>query len=132
MPLLHYEAELPLYSAEALIAYGAFLRRARRPLEARARLREALALAESAGSFRLARRAQAELAAAGGRRARRAPPEVLTSREHQVLELAAEGRSNAEIAAALFISAKTVEHHLESIYRKLGISSRRSLIKREG
>lgn len=125
---LHHEAAQPLYSAEALIAYGTYLRRARRPLEARERLREAVAIAESSGSRRLARRAHAELAAAGGRRARLAPRDGLTSRERQVAELAAAGHSNAEIAVALFLSAKTVEHHLESIYRKLGINSRRSLM----
>ncbi|MHB8333103.1 MAG: helix-turn-helix domain-containing protein, partial [Candidatus Dormibacteria bacterium] len=74
--------------------------------------------------------AAAELAACGGRRRRRAAADAtLTAQEVRVAELAAAGRSNAEIGAALFISAKTVEHHLGRIYAKLAVRSRRELMR---
>ncbi len=127
----HRSTGMPVFCAEALLAYGSHLRRTRRALEARAPLREAVALAESSDSPRVARHALAELAAAGGRRQRLLPSETaLTSRETQVAALAAEGHTNAEIAAALYLSVKTVEHHLGRIYQKLGVSSRRALVGR--
>ncbi|MHB1526604.1 MAG: helix-turn-helix domain-containing protein, partial [Candidatus Dormibacteria bacterium] len=54
---------------------------------------------------------------------------TFTAQEGRVAELAAAGRSNAEIGAALFISAKTVDHHLGRIYAKLAIPSRRDLMR---
>ncbi|NNM97103.1 MAG: helix-turn-helix transcriptional regulator [Candidatus Dormibacteraeota bacterium] len=121
---------MPLAEADTLIRYGEFLRRRGEPRRARAPLGRALQLAESCGAGRLAGIAAAELAACGGRRLRRAAADAtLTAQEVRVAELAAAGRSNAEIGAALFISAKTVEHHLGRIYAKLAVRSRRELMR---
>ncbi len=125
-------AELPfaLDHAEALIAYGSHLRRTGRPRDAREPLARALEITERAGAQRVARLAQAELAASGGRRRRRGEdPRELTAQEHRVAALAANGMTNAQIAGALHLSPKTVGHHLEHIYAKLGISSRRELLR---
>jgi DNA-binding CsgD family transcriptional regulator len=61
---------------------------------------------------------------AGPRRATRAHPVGLTPREQQVLELICLRRTNAEIAKAMFISAKTVDHHVSSVLSKLGVDNR--------
>jgi DNA-binding CsgD family transcriptional regulator len=61
---------------------------------------------------------------AGARAATRAHPLGLTRREHEVLDLICAGRTNAEIAAALVISAKTVDHHVSAVLAKLGAPSR--------
>jgi DNA-binding CsgD family transcriptional regulator len=121
----------PIYHAEALVSYGGNLRRSGRPREARVPLALALEICEWTGAERVARLARPELAAAGGRRRRRdRDPGELTAQEQRVAALAADGLSNAQIAAALHLSPKTVEHHLEHVYRKLGITSRRDLIRR--
>lgn len=125
--------ELPLLlaHAEALVSYGKHLRRTGRPREARISLGEALDLAERAGAERVARLAREELAGAGGRRRRREEDRgTLTAQEQRVAELAGRGMSNAQIAAALTVSPKTVDNHLQQIYAKLGIHSRRELIRR--
>jgi DNA-binding CsgD family transcriptional regulator len=125
------ELPLPMAEAEALVSYGKHLRRTGRPREARLPLRQALALAERTGSERVARLARAELAASGGRRRRRdAHGASLTAQEERVARLAAQGMSNAQIAAALTVSPKTVDNHLQQIYAKLGIHSRRELTQR--
>ncbi len=128
----HREAGLPIFLAEALLAYGSHLRRTRRAFEARAPLREAVSLAESSDSPRVARIALGELLASGGRHPRpTAVSTSLTPRETQIAELAALGHSNVEIAAAMYLSVKTVEHHLGRVFQKLGISSRRALFGRK-
>ncbi len=125
------ELPMPIARAEALLSFGAHLRRGGRPREAREPLACALELAERCGSGRLARVARAELAAAGGRRRRRSEDrDALTAQEQRVAALAAEGLTNAQIAAALVLSPKTVGHHLGHVYEKLGIASRRELIRR--
>ncbi|MDW5598878.1 helix-turn-helix transcriptional regulator, partial [Conexibacter stalactiti] len=121
---------LRLELAHALVDLGALLRRDGRARAARAPLREALALAEQSTARPLAARAHNELLATGGRRVRARPldgPAALTPTERRVAELAAAGDSNAEIAAHLFVTVKTVEWHLGRTYRKLGIASRRAL-----
>jgi DNA-binding CsgD family transcriptional regulator len=118
---------MPLAEAETLIAYGRFLRHTGRPTRARAVLHQALKVLEATGAGRLQAIAREELAGAGGRRARAGPADRLTEKETQVAELAAKGLTNTEIAGALFISPRTVGHHLSSVYRKLGTSSRRQL-----
>jgi DNA-binding CsgD family transcriptional regulator len=124
------ELPLPIAKAEALVSYGHHLRRTGRPREARLPLRQALALAERTGSERVARLARFELAASGGRRRRRdASGASLTAQEERVAKLAAQGMSNAQIAAALTVTPKTVDNHLQQIYAKLGIHSRRELIR---
>ncbi len=105
------------------------LRRARRRREARDVLRPALDTARRRGCDALAELALAELRAAGGRprRQRSTGVEALTARERQVAELAAAGFANAEIAERIFVTRRTVEAHMRSIFRKLGVSRRQQL-----
>src|SRR5215208_4106334 len=118
-----------LEHARALAALGSALRRGRRPGEAREPLREALALADRCGTAPLADHVRTELYAAGGRPRREAltGPGSLTPSERRVAELAAAGQGNREIAQALYVTSKTVEVHLTSVYRKLGITRRSGL-----
>jgi DNA-binding CsgD family transcriptional regulator len=108
---------------------GGTLSRLGARVEARDALRPALASADEAGATPLAERARRELVATG-LRPRRAAIEgaaALTPRQRQICTLAAAGKRNREIGHALFLSVKTVETHLASAYRKLGISSRDDL-----
>jgi DNA-binding CsgD family transcriptional regulator len=118
-----------LESAKAFAALGEALRRSQQPTEAREPLRRALELAEMCGATSLVERARAELYATGARPRTTALSGVgsLTASERRVADLAAEGLSNRDIAQALYITPKTVEVHLSSVYRKLGIASRRDL-----
>jgi DNA-binding CsgD family transcriptional regulator len=121
-------AEAPLLRVEALIELGRSLRQSGERAAAREPLREAFAEAESRGALRLTRMAQAELRAARGRPPKRTrADDELTPSERRIAELAAAGASNREIAAQLFLSVRTVETHLTSAYRRLGIASRRQL-----
>ena len=116
--------------ARALLERGAMLRRLRRPADARAPLREALAIAAPRGAARIAGQARAELAATGESRRKTAwltGIESLTPSERRVAQLAIAGQGNPQIAQALFVTRKTVETHLQQAYRKLGISSRAEL-----
>lgn len=119
----------PLDHARALADLGAALRRQGHRVEARDPLREALELAGRCGAVPLLERVRAETLAAGARprRARLRGVDALTPSELRVARLAAEGRSNREIAQALFITVKTVSDHLGSSYSKLGITSRNQL-----
>lgn len=119
---------LPLEQAELMIEHGTMLRRDGRPLEARGSLRRAGELAESVGATWLARRAGEELAAAGGRRRSRRGAQEFTPQEQAIARLAATGASDKDIAAHLVISVRTVRTHLEHIYAKFGIHSRRELM----
>jgi len=118
-----------LEHAKARTELGAAFRRANRRSEAREQLRQALELATICGATPLAARAESELLATGARPRRIALSgvESLTPSERSVAELAAEGPTNREVAQALFVTQRTVEVHLTSIYRKLGISSRSQL-----
>jgi DNA-binding CsgD family transcriptional regulator len=118
-----------LERAKALIALGSALRRGRKPSAAREPLRGGLELAVRCGATTLADHARTELYAAGGRPKRDAltGPDSLTPSERRVAELAAGGLGNREIAQALFVTSRTVEFHLTSVYRKLGISARAAL-----
>lgn len=119
---------MPLAQADALVQQGRFLRHCGRLREAKQALRRALEVLEPTGAGRLQRIATDELAAAGGRRRRRHAPDELTPRERNVAELAAAGLTNKQIAQRLFVSAKTVDHHLSSVYAKLQLASRRELM----
>ena len=123
------ESQNALERARALVDLGSTLRRVHRPRDAREPLRRGLDLAQRCGASELAERAMREVTAAGARPRRTALHglEALTPRELQTVGLAAEGRSNREIAEALFVTVKTVEWHLKHSYGKLGISSRREL-----
>jgi DNA-binding CsgD family transcriptional regulator len=118
-----------LEAARARLELGLFLRRARRPRDARQPLHEALDIAGETGSTVLAELARSELNAAGARprRERTTGIESLTPRERQIAELAADGLANPEIAERLFISRKTVEAHLRSVFRKLDVKERADL-----
>jgi DNA-binding CsgD family transcriptional regulator/tetratricopeptide (TPR) repeat protein len=118
-----------LEHAKARTELGAALRRANRRAEAREQLRQGLELATICGAGSLAARAERELLATGSRPRRVALSgvESLTPSERRVAEMAAEGPTNREIAQALFVTQRTVEVHLTSIYRKLGITSRSQL-----
>ena len=121
----------PLEHAQALISFGIHLRRTGRPRDAREPLAAALAICERCEAERLARTARAELAASGGRRRRRGEDgSALTAQERRVASLAAEGLANGEIAAAMHLSPKTVSSHLQHVYAKLGMHSRRELMRR--
>jgi DNA-binding CsgD family transcriptional regulator/tetratricopeptide (TPR) repeat protein len=118
-----------LEHAKARTELGAALGRANRRSEAREQLRRAVELATICGAGPLAGRANSELRATGARPRRIALSgvESLTPSEGRVAQMAAEGPTNREIAQALFVTPKTVEIHLSSVYRKLGISSRAQL-----
>src|SRR5581483_2774388 len=109
----------PARGTPAAARAGARARRARR----RAALGEALEAFERLGMPLWAARAREELARIGGR----TPGDALTTTERRVAELAARGSSNKEIAAALFVTVKTVEATLSRVYRKLGVRSRAAL-----
>jgi DNA-binding CsgD family transcriptional regulator len=113
----------------ALAELGAHRRRAGRRGDAREPLRRALDFAERTGAERLRGYARAELLAVGARPRRTAltGPDALTSAERQVAALAAEGRSNRQIAQQLYVTRATVETHLRHAFRKLGITSRADL-----
>ncbi len=118
-----------LENARALVELGAALRRSGRRGDARGPLRAGLERAESCGAGPLAARAREELRASG---ARPRPPAAaaagaLTPSEERICRLAAGGNSNPAIAKQLFVTRATVESHLHSSYRKLGIASRKEI-----
>jgi DNA-binding CsgD family transcriptional regulator/tetratricopeptide (TPR) repeat protein len=118
-----------LEHAKARAELGAALRRANQRINAREHLRHAVELATICGAAPLVARAETELIATGARSRRIALSGVasLTPSERRVAEMAAQGPTNREIAQILFVTPKTVEVHLSSTYRKLGISSRSQL-----
>jgi DNA-binding CsgD family transcriptional regulator len=149
----HAEPAMPFEAARTRLAIGERLRRARRRADARVQLAAAAEGFAAADARSWTERAESELAAAGGpARAtngggtvaatgdeRAATPaaaadvgatDTLTARERDVCELVAAGRTNREVAAALFLSPRTVEHHLRAAYRKLGVRSRTELAVR--
>jgi DNA-binding CsgD family transcriptional regulator len=108
---------------------GTALRRAGQRTEARRLLAEAREQAHRCGARLIERRMDEELRVAGARprRLRFSGPDALTASERRVAQMAAEGRSNRDIAQSLFVTTRTVEQHLYKTYKKLGIDSRRAL-----
>jgi DNA-binding CsgD family transcriptional regulator len=126
------QAGMQTEAARAHLLYGEWLRRERRRHEARQHLGVAYEMFTTMGAEGFAERSRIELNATGGT-ARKRVVETnsdLTAQERQVCRLAAEGGTNAEIAARLFISASTVDYHLRKAFRKLGVGSRTQLAGR--
>jgi DNA-binding CsgD family transcriptional regulator len=118
-----------VHLARAHLVYGEWLRRENRRSDARQHLRAAHDMFDRFGAEAFAERARRELLATGETVRKRTVPaaDVLTPQEAQVARLAAEGRTNPEISAQLFISPRTAEYHLHKVFTKLDISSRRQL-----
>jgi DNA-binding CsgD family transcriptional regulator len=126
---LHEQVGQPFPRARTRLAYGDWLRHTNRRDDARAQLHAALEAFEQLGAEPWAEQARAELRATGERVRRRAQPTLaeLTPQELQVALLVTRGATNKEAAAQLFLSPKTIERHLGSIYAKLGVRSRTEL-----
>jgi DNA-binding CsgD family transcriptional regulator len=122
----------PFERARCELLYGERLRRAGRRVDARKELRSAVAHFERLGTAAFADRARGELRATGEIVRRRGPGRMdeLTAQELQIALLVAEGATNREVAVGIFLSPKTVEKHLSSVYRKLGLRSRSELARR--
>jgi DNA-binding CsgD family transcriptional regulator len=123
----HERSELPFERARTLLALGVALRRARQKRSTRTALEEAVGIFERLGARLWAARARSELARIGGRAPSRGE---LTPMERRVAELAADGKTNKEIAAVLYVTVRTVETHLTKTYEKLGIHTRTELARR--
>ncbi|HEY4460982.1 MAG TPA: AAA family ATPase [Pseudonocardiaceae bacterium] len=127
----HDAADRPFDRARTALLYGEWLRRHRRAADARDQLNDALSGFVRLGANPWAERARTELRAAGGA-AQDQPADtdavrLLTPQELQVVRLAAAGATNRDIAARLFISPRTVSHHLYRAFPKLGVSTRTAL-----
>jgi DNA-binding CsgD family transcriptional regulator len=116
----------PFGRARALLALGIVRRRGRQKRAARDAISAALAGFEQLGAATWIEQARGELGSIGGRRRE----EGLTAAERRVATLVAEGRTNQEVAAALFLGERTVASHLTHIYAKLGVRSRTELARR--
>ena len=124
----HARLDWPLERARTLLVTGEILRRLGRRRDAAASLAEARTAFESLGNPLWTARVEAEQGRLGGRRR---TTDTLTPTEERVAELAAQGLRNAEIAARLHVTRKTVEATLSRVYRKLGVRSRTELARRE-
>ncbi|MGY1631039.1 AAA family ATPase [Geodermatophilus sp. SYSU D01186] len=111
------------------LGFGEYLRRARRRVDARAHLRDALEVFEDLGATRWAARATTELRASGESARRRDVTTAtdLTAQERQVAALVRQGLSNRDAAARLFVSPRTIDFHLRNVFSKLGVASRAEL-----
>jgi DNA-binding CsgD family transcriptional regulator len=118
--------------ARTHLLYGEWLRRERRRIDARTELRTAHELFFEFGMEAFAERARLELEATGEHARKRTVDTLgeLTPQEAQISRLAAQGQTNKEIAAQLFISPSTVEYHLRKVFPKLNVKSRTQLANR--
>jgi DNA-binding CsgD family transcriptional regulator len=121
----------PFDLARIQLLYGEHLRRMRRRTDSRAQLRTALDAFEAFGAEPWAERARTELRASGETARKRDPSALsqLTPQELQIARLVADGLSNKEVAAQLFLSPRTIDSHLRNVFAKLGLSSRTQLAR---
>jgi DNA-binding CsgD family transcriptional regulator len=127
--VLHAQTPDAFETGRTHLAYGARLRRERQRVRAREQLRAAIEVFDRLGAEPWSEMARAELAATGETARRRDVTTLndLTPQELQIALSLAEGRTTRETAAALFLSPKTIEYHLRSVYRKFDIGSRSEL-----
>ncbi len=116
--------DLPVEMGRTLLDYGILLRQTGRLPQARQVLGEAVDILQCCGAERWRRIAEVERRGAGGRSRRAPDPGLLTPQEDRIAQLVAEGSTNRQIAAHLWISPKTLETHLSHIYAKLGLRTR--------
>jgi DNA-binding NarL/FixJ family response regulator len=123
---LHRAGNTALELAKTELFYAHQLRRSRKPRAAREHLRDALKIFQQYDAELWARRARAELRAAGDPVARPGgqPVQELTPQQQEIARLVGSGATNREIAAQLVISPRTVDHHLRNIFARLGVRSR--------
>jgi DNA-binding CsgD family transcriptional regulator len=121
----------PFELARIQLLYGEHLRRERHRADARIQLRAALEAFERLRAAPWAERARAELRASGETARKRDPSTIdqLTPQELQISRLVAQGLSNKEVAAQLFLSPRTIDYHLRNVFAKLGIKSRTQLAR---
>ncbi|MGR6922286.1 AAA family ATPase [[Actinomadura] parvosata] len=128
---LHGQGMYEFEAARTRLLYGSALRRDRRPGAARTHLHAALETFERHGARLWTEQARAELRASGDsvRPAFDATTGQLTAQQLQIARMVAEGATNKEVAEQLFLSRRTVEHHLRNIFSRLGIRSRVELVR---
>ena len=128
---LHERSDVVFQHARTLLCYGERLRRVQRRRDARVQLRAAVEIFDRLDARPWAERARAELGASGESMASPGRGgEQLTPQELQIALLVTQGRTNAEVGQAVFLSTRTVEFHLSRAYRKLGVASRTELTRR--
>ena len=120
----HGRLDMPVELARTLLVRGVLERRARRRAQAKRSFEQALEIFERVGARLWAARARQELDRLG---LRRSSGDQLTTGERRVARLAAQGLTNRQVAAELYLSPKTVESNLSRVYRKLSIASRAEL-----
>jgi DNA-binding NarL/FixJ family response regulator len=118
-------------AARTELLFGEHLRRRRQRIASRKHLRAAVEAFDAMGASPWAERARAELRASGETARKRDPSTIdrLTPQELQIARLVAEGLSNKEVAAQLFLSPRTIDYHLRNVFAKLGITSRTQLAR---
>jgi DNA-binding CsgD family transcriptional regulator/tetratricopeptide (TPR) repeat protein len=130
---LAVEAALsPFEQARTELLYGEWLRRGRKRREARRHLRRAADLFHQVGAPPWKERAETELRATGETARRRDPSTLdqLTPQELQIAGLVADGMTNRQIAAQLYLSPRTIDYHLRKVFSKLDITSRTELVRK--
>ncbi|MEV6967262.1 LuxR C-terminal-related transcriptional regulator [Hamadaea sp. NPDC051192] len=128
---LHAASDADFEHAHTQLLFGQELRRMRRPRDAREHLHRAWDLFQSTGAVHWTDQVRAELRAAGEPIATPAldASAALTAQQLQIAQLVADGATNREVAAQLFISTRTVDHHMRNIFHRLGIRSRTELVR---
>lgn len=126
----HARGSRPFEHGRTLLAYGGWLRRQRRRIDARRHLRASLRIFEWLDAAEWEDRAHRELRASGEtvRRADQVGLGTLTPQEVQVVQYVRTGATNKQIAAQLYLSPRTIDYHLRKVFVKLNLSSRAELI----